>query len=363
MPSIRNEWIPSSLAMPASNPWMRENPLAQNQTMLPGSKGLLSDRDTARRLKEQANTLQIHRDYRTAVALYQEALRYDPTYTDLWFNLAHTYISLGERPNAIEAFNQLLQIDPTDDEARQNLAEQYEAEGLWPEALTQYNALLQRRPRLDSARRQSQYLALRMWAMAAQPLYPHTALDDWVDQAGQANLRQARGWVQAFCRQQGRTDCLALLDRVMYQFAPTQQADHVANLAEYRHHSHQPVIRFYPSLAWADPRVLAAYWMHELEHAADGDGQTSITEEQDGYRSKVNLWAWASVQQPIVQDTNLDYALQLYRQHPQVLDERVARHYRMRDPHLAATSPRHPAAATNPTPFSAFQPQRWEQWG
>ncbi len=315
-----------------------------------GAQGLVRDRETARRLKEQANTAQTHRDYRKAVGLYQQALRYDPTYTDLWFNMAHTYISLGEAPSAILAFEELLRIDPTDDEARQNLAEQLQTEGLWTEAIEQFDTLIKKSPRLDSAKRQRDYLALRLWA--TQSGLP---LDTMVQRLGQANLQQARLWATAFCTQTQRPDLLRAMTRVVCHFAPTQKADNVPNLAEYRYHNTEPAIRFDPALAFGHPAVLAAYWIHEGMHALDNDPYTSVTEEQDGYRTKIEFWAWAkdyvssSGQEPM-KDTNLDYSLGLWKQSPETLDERVARHYRMRDPHIAATSPNHPTAVASPVP-------------
>ncbi len=136
------------------------------------------------------------------------------------------------------------------------------------------------------------------------------------------------------------------------------------NLAEYRYHTTQPAIRFDPALALGRPEVLAAYWIHEGAHALDNDPFTSITEEQDGYRSKVAFWNWtknnisASGNAPI-EDTNLDYALSLWQKSSDLLDERVARHYRMRDPHMAATSPHHPDMAPPLPPVATSQPFRY----
>jgi hypothetical protein len=56
-----------------------------------------------------------------ARALFQEAVRLDPSYADAWNALGLNYLNAGEKENAVDAFQRALAADPGHYAAKQNL--------------------------------------------------------------------------------------------------------------------------------------------------------------------------------------------------------------------------------------------------
>ena len=65
-----------------------------------------------------------------------------------------------------------------------------------------------------------------------------------------------------------------------------------------------------------------------------------MREEQDAYEIATKFWIKHSKG---VQDPEMDYAAELYKQSPTALASRVKEIYELRDPSIAQTSPNHPS--------------------
>jgi predicted metal-dependent hydrolase len=149
-----------------------------------------------------------------------------------------------------------------------------------------------------------------------------------------------------------------LAETINISFEPTQVMDNVENIAEYDHPKR--TIRLQPKMMFASPNVVAAYLAHELIHAEDQDGETSIQEEQDGYRELVNFWQRFKNAES---EPNLDRTLKLYEESPTKLDEEVKRLYTMRNPLIAEKSPKHGLnASTQPLQILNNIQQRYSQY-
>lgn len=328
-----------------------------------------TDNNLSEHWKTKGNQAHYERRYGDAANAYKKAVRYQPGYADAWFNLGHTYINLGKPDEAIDAFSRLLKLQPNDHEARINLVEQLVGKQLKHQAIGHLEYILREEPGFDPAKRLDGLYRLQHWAHRTGYQYGQQ-YQQVLQQLGQWNMAKARKWLVQYVNAHPELNhskplrierILSNNPPVRYVFAPTTQIDNVSNLAEYDHHPKDgnpvPIIRFAPEMAFAHPAVLAAYWLHEGIHAEDVDGITSIAEEQHAYREKTKFWAWSKIQsigidnqpQPRLIDPNLDYALQLYKTNPKELDNKVALHYKMRDPSITSHSPGHAPKATMPS--------------
>lgn len=294
----------------------------------------------AAELKQKGNTAHYRRDYEGAVDAYKSALKVNPEYVDAWFNLGHTYLNMGEFKDAITAFQTLLTIQPNDHEAHINLITTLLRVNQANVALAHLDSLNRSAPNFDPANRLAGLERLRYWGkLSNQTVQPIVEL------LGKHNLTQASKLLsdyQSIAKPDLPFSLSRLSDLAYTDFNDTYQVDYIANLAEYHHQNGLPkgTIRFSPELAFANPAVLAAYWLHEAIHAHDRDGITSVAEEQFAYRQKTLFWQWAKTQANIA-DPNLDYANSLYSKSPTELDRKVALHYKTRNPAIADTSPYH----------------------
>ncbi len=289
------------------------------------------NRVMAEQHKEQGNKyrkLQLHYE---AIREYAEAIRLDPGYTDAYYNLGRTYVVVGDPANAARTLEQLLAINPADHEARILLAEQRTRLGQPDQARRHYELILDQVPMFDPARRNLRLLDVKRKAQTS-PQAAYFLLQG----SGQQALNQAKVLAKNYCMLRNDPAMLPVMDAVRYEFAPTEQVNQVANLAEYDHM--RRTIRFAPEMAFAHPNVLAAYMVHELVHARDNDAITSVMEEQDGYRELARFWL---VNRGQVIEPNLDLAAALYGESPDRLDQKVRELYTMRDPLMSEKSPGH----------------------
>lgn len=279
--------------------------------------------------------------FELALAEYQRAMQANPSQAGLYRRIGQAYVHLENWPQAIAMLRNALTADPNDDNARMLLAEVYVHVWQPKEALMLYGQMLERRPNLDSVRRAKDWLTVQMLADQS------TILAWYVHRLRQLRVvAQASVLIEEFYRNHYADSengglhrgahPLEVMRNARIVFEPTQAIFAVANVAEFDFA--QNVIRMMPELAYAAPQVLAAYTVHELEHANDGDGVTSVQEEQDGYRKLARFWQHYRGD---VDEPNLDYALSLYEQGREVLNEKVAEVYRSRDPALPIHSACH----------------------
>lgn len=300
-------------------------------SLLPNDEEADTQRAKAEKYKERGNRYRKLQMPDQAISAYLKAVAVDPEYTDAYYNLAKTYLTLGEKQKAIDAYKSLLAVDPSDHDARAALAEEYRNEGKYAEAKSQYAYILSYDPHFDPALSNLAYLNL----LSLTQVSPSLA-NAWLQNVGAANLAKAKSLLSDYYTQSDQPDMIDVMNRVKYQFAHTQTIRQIQNMAEYD--NDLDLIRLRPEMAFSFPNVLGAYLAHELVHAKDGDGLTSIREEQDGYRALEDFW---SLYKQGVESPNLDLAVSLYEESPDSLDSKVESLYLMRDPLMPATSPGH----------------------
>jgi tetratricopeptide (TPR) repeat protein len=328
-PSTPQQWAqslgltsPVSVGPPA--------PLQQDTLTLSQLSPEQVNRLRAEAYKDKGNQYYLLQRYDQAIAEYLQALYASPNYTDAYYNLGRVYQRIGDAPRAAEAFERLLTLEPTDTEVGVMLAQQYLQQGLLPAAMLRLMAVLRVEPTNDPASRllqltQNQVLATQQPALATQ-LFTAKATQQW---------QAAKQLTMAFLSQQPpptreAATMLRKLSGLHYQFTPpTNHSNGGDTMAEYDHEAKptpttQGLLRLQPALAYGAPQVLAAYLVHELVHAADGDAISSIREEQDAYRLQVCFWL--ANKGPVI-DTNLDLSANLYADSVDKLDQEVRRSY------------------------------------
>lgn len=292
----------------------------------------LSPEAQAVQLKQQGNNLRKQQRFLEAYQAYSQSIQANPRYTDAYFNLAQLNVVMGNLPAGIQTLNQLLWIDPSDHTARVLLGEYWERAGNTQEAKKRYIEILNAKPDFDPAKRRLNYLLY----LDQKRFYPETADALLKAQYREITTKAHELMRQYFTKHQPNPVLAYCADKIPLVFASTQSQGDSQNIAEYD--PVQNVIRVEPFMLFSTPNIVAAYLVHELHHALDQDGLTSIREEQDAYQALAQFW---SVFQGAENDPNLDQALRLYRQHPQVLAQEVSRVYSIQTPGMPLTSPGH----------------------
>ncbi|MDE6465007.1 MAG: tetratricopeptide repeat protein [Muribaculaceae bacterium] len=72
-------------------------------------------------LAQQADSAYNREDYRSAIELYNQAIRTDGPGTDVYYNLGNAYFRNDNPGKAVVAYERALRIDPTNSDARHNL--------------------------------------------------------------------------------------------------------------------------------------------------------------------------------------------------------------------------------------------------
>jgi tetratricopeptide (TPR) repeat protein len=298
-------------------------------------------RAQAVKVKEWGNTLFKNNQFQAAAMAYQQAMAVDPYYSDPIFNLGKTFLMLQDHPKAIVAFSKVLTLDPKDNEARVLLAKSLEKSGRIQDAMMEYLNVLRQDRQFDPAHRRFQLLQARLRS-------PQDYGRRMMDVVGYQNLQNARQLVKAYLNNAShvakpkRQALVKLLEDIPVSFDTTQSLNGSTNMGEYIHlENNTRGIRLKSELAFAHPNVIGAYWVHELVHALDNDGLSSVQEEQECYLESTKFWqAYKSA----IEEPNLDLALLLYQQQPDQpteLLEKIAELYLNRNPSMPQTSPGH----------------------
>lgn len=319
----------------------------------PNSSALLKKMQ-ARHFKEMGNELLRLHLMPQAVNAYENAILSDPSYTDAYFNLSQTFKMAGDIPKAAWWMTNLLFINPSDHDSRVLLGELYERMNLRPWAKRMYMQVLNAQPNFDPAKRNLNFLLYQ----DQMRTHPETGMELYKTTEKELVFKARSLIKQYHLLTQAPEERKKLVDTVPIVFEPTQVMDNTENIAEYDHA--KGVIRIQPKMLFSSPNVVAAYLAHELIHAQDQDGETSIQEEQDGYRELVLFWQRFKNAEA---EPNLDRALKLFEENPSQLDEEVKRLYTMRNPLIAEKSPGHglPLKSKVQNAISTVQ-QRYNQY-
>jgi tetratricopeptide (TPR) repeat protein len=290
----------------------------------------------AEHFKEVGNEMLRMHLYPQAIQAYQQAIQSNPSYTDAYFNLAQTFKILGQLPQAAYAMTQMLFINPNDHDGRVTLGEYYERMGLTQISKRLYMQVLGSKPNFDPAKRNLGNLIYQ----DQLKIHPDTA-EELLQTAQREVLFKARNLLKTFYSTQATgqaadPELAKLSQNIKIQFSPTQVVENTENIAEYDHANR--CIRLQSKMMFSSPNVIAAYLAHELVHAKDNDGETSVVEEQDGYRALAQFWKQFKHTED---ESNLDRALKLYNESQARLDQEVRRLYTMRNPLIAERSPGH----------------------
>ena len=190
----------------------------------------------------------------------------------LFYNLARTYDVVGDKPKAIHSLQHLLDLDPDDHDARVTLAGYYEDLDIPQYAMAHYDEVLARQANYDPAMRSKLLLENRLLGETN----PAQASQDYQNQAA-LTLSRAKSLLKPYFQKIQRPDLQQLMTSARYEYSNTDKVIGSKNLAEYDHA--QRVIRLMASLAYSHPAVVAAYLVHEFEHARDNDNLNAIAEE------------------------------------------------------------------------------------
>jgi len=286
----------------------------------------------AETLKNAGNEFRKRRMYPQALASYQAAIQTDPQYADAYYNMAMVFKLTGDTPRAIQTLTSLLNVAPQDHDSRVLLGELYEKAGYTQEAKRRYMEVLQVRPDFDPARRNLNYLLY----LDQKRFFPDT-VGDLIKTRNIEAIHQARALLKTyFTEHHANPVLLKLSQELPIVFENTQSHGDSNNLAEYD--AGMNAIRVRPKMLFSTPNVVGAYLVHELVHALDGNYETSIMEEQDGYRELAKFW---TIYKGGESDPNLDRAIELYQKSPDSLDMEVRRVYSIQNAGMPEKSAGH----------------------
>ncbi len=301
-----------------------------------------TSREKAIELKDQGNNYRARRLESEAIQTYHTAILTDPTYADAYYNYAQlmdlladkykdpTY-SIPYRQKAVDLLVELLsKADPGDHDARVMLGEYLEKQGRLLEAKKRYLEVLNVQYDFDPAKRRLEHLLYR----DQQQLHPEITTQIMAVKYKEVVSKSRELLKQFFTQHHNNPVLLRLSQEVPIVFEKTEQFDVSSNIAEWD--ADRGVIRLNPMAMFSSPNVVAAYLVHELWHAVDADGQSSIEEEKRAYRLLAKFW---SLFQGAENDPNLDRSLALFRQGGHALDQEVERVYRIQNPDLPDFSP------------------------
>jgi tetratricopeptide (TPR) repeat protein len=310
-------------------------PAVQSSTFYPPSQPI-SDPTTPNTLQAEAfknmgDDLRKKRLYGKAIEAYQSAINTNPQYTDAYFNFAQLMVVMGNYPAAIKLLTDLLIVNPNDHDARVTLGDYDLKMGNSQEAKKRYMEVLNVQPNFDPAKRKLEYLLYR-----DQKLFPDTSNELLQIRYKEVVFPARRLLHQYFTKYHPNPVLLKLSQTVPIVFEETQEMDGSANIAE--NDAQRGVIRLKPEMLFSTHNVVAAYLAHELIHTLNENSETSIMEEQDGYRESARFW---SSYRNAEKEPNLDLALKLYRKSPDALDQEVRRVYTIRDPDIPEKTPGH----------------------
>ncbi len=267
---------------------------------------------------------------RTADALkaYSEALNKNPNETVLYRKLGKTYFQLKDYNKAEENYKKYLEFSPEEADVWIDLGEAQRQKGLYDVAIASFQKAVELEPDNDLANRSILLAKNNKLAIFS----PERAKQEKIDYATK-NLNTALQMTVNYLTPNYMKD----LSDVTIQFGETASMGGTSNIAQYE--NYKKAITVSDAYIYAAPQVIAAYLTHESVHAKDKDPYTSVREEQDAYEIATKFWINHSKG---VQDPEMDYAAELYKQSPATLASRVKEIYELRDPSISQTSPNHP---------------------
>ena len=266
--------------------------------------------------------------YNEALNAYQQAL--DMAKEDVSINkkLGKAYYHLKDYNNAEANYKIYLSQNSQDAEAWIELGEAQRQKALYKDALESFKTALNIEPANDLARRSILETENNILACYS----PDRAYQEKQVYSMQ-NLQKALKLAVDYLTPEYMKDIAS----VNIKFGETAAMGGTSNIAQYENWNN--TITLSSSYKYAAPQVIAAYLVHESVHAKDNDPYTSVREEQDAYEIATKFWIKHSNG---VQDPEMDYAADLYKQSPSALKNRVEEIYTLRDPDIAQTSPNHP---------------------
>lgn len=263
-----------------------------------------------------------------ALNFYTQALQKNSREDVLYRKLGKTYHHLKDYSSAEKNFQTYLESNPDDAEVWIDLGESQRCKGLYQKALKSFEKALSIEPNNDLASRSIMQTKNNMLAIYS----PEKAKREKYEYAAK-NLQTALQMTVDYLSPAYMQD----LSDVQICFGETASMGGTSNIAQYE--NYKRTITVSDSYTYASPQVIAAYLTHESVHAKDKDAYTSVREEQDAYEIATKFWINNSNG---VQDPEMDYAAELYKQSPATLKNRVEEIYVLRDPSIAKTSPNHP---------------------
>lgn len=263
-----------------------------------------------------------------ALNFYTQALQKNPNEDVLYRKLGKTYHNMKDYSSAEKNFKTYLETNSDDAEVWIDLGEAQRCRGLYEKAIKSFEKASSLEPNNDLARRSIMQAKNNLLAVYS----PEIAQKEKYEYALK-NLQAALQMTVDFLSPAYMKD----LADVQICFGETASMGGTSNIAQYE--NYKKTITVSDSYTYAAPQVIAAYLTHESVHAKDKDAYTSVREEQDAYEIATKFWIKHSNG---VQDPEMDYAADLYKQSPITLQNRVEEIYVLRDPSIAKTSPNHP---------------------
>lgn len=263
-----------------------------------------------------------------ALNSYSQALNKNPQETILYRKLGKTYSQMKDFSSAEKSFVEYLKTDESESEVWIDLGETQRQQGKYQAAIQSFNKALSIEPNNDFAKRSLMLTKNNMLAIFS----PEQAKKEKNDHATK-NLQEALKMTVDYLTPAFMQD----MTDINICFGETASMGGTSNIAQYE--NYKKTITVSDSYIYASPQVIAAYLTHESIHAKDKDAYTSVREEQDAYEIATKFWIKNSNG---VQDPEMDYAAQLYKQSPEQLQARVKEIYELRDPSISQTSPNHP---------------------
>lgn len=302
-------------------------------TIAPGGVSSSTNIVASQDLIQKGNGYLKTNDFDNAIDCYTKAIEQRPEDKDTYFSLGKAYKGKEDYKNAINYLEEYVKAKSSDIDANIMLGECYDKAGLYTKAKDQLSKVVSMDPANDLAKRD----ILETENNLLSCYDPISAMKQKREQSIN-NLNQALTMVKDYLP----TGYLKDMGDISIVFDKTSKLGGTSNIAQYENAKKKITVT--DSYVYAAPQIIASYLVHEFVHAKDKDSYTSITEEQDAYKSAAEFWKENSKG---IEDPEMDYVADLYKQSPATLDARVAEIYKLRDPKIATVSPNHPPGTQN----------------
>ncbi|MDD3237492.1 MAG: tetratricopeptide repeat protein [Candidatus Gastranaerophilales bacterium] len=279
-------------------------------------------------LLQEGNTHLRANEFDKAIDCYKKSIELRPDYVDTFYQMGKAYRGMEDYTNAISSLETYTAEKNKDTDAIIMLGECYSDSGYFNKAKAEFSKAITLDPANDLAKRnlkETDNLILSCFA-------PEKAMKQRQEQA-YSNLSQALKMCEKYLSPSYFKD----MGDLTVCFDKTAKLGGTSNIAQYENTKQK--ISVTDSYVYAAPEIVTAYLVHEFVHAKDNDPYTSVREEQDAYQAATEFWVKNS---DGINDPEMDYAANLYKENPQKLANRVEEIYKLRDPKIAMTSPNHP---------------------